>query len=96
MQCSGDMTLNREQFVKTIRSLGIVLDTVRLYELFSEHKSKHVSWEQFLESYIVVRNQKGSFKEVDKAVDLLEHEYNGRWEQLFVDLRQLGDVLSEN
>ena len=48
-----------------------------------------------MEAYLIHRNHKGSFKEVDKAVNLLDHEYNGRWEQLYKDLRELGDVLSE-
>ena len=54
-----------------------------------------MNWESFLEAYLIHRNHKGSFKEVDKAVNLLDHEYNGRWEQLYKDLRELGDVLSE-
>ena len=54
-----------------------------------------MSWENFLQAYIALRNHKGSFKEVDTAINLLDHEYNGRWELLYKDLRELGDVLSE-
>lgn len=54
-----------------------------------------MGWEQFLEAYMGLRNSKGSFKEVDVAVNLLDKEYNGRWELLFKDLTELGDLLTD-
>ena len=34
VQCSEDNTLTRDQFVKTIRSLGIVVDSYQLLTIF--------------------------------------------------------------
>ena len=41
-----------------------------------------MDWETFLHAYIGLRNHKGSYKEVDTALVLLDREYNGRWEKL--------------
>lgn len=54
-----------------------------------------MSWEAFLEVYIELRNSKGSYKEVDAAIGLLDREYNGRWELFFKDLKEIGDVLTD-
>ena len=54
-----------------------------------------MDWEVFLQAYVALRNHKGSFKEVDTAITMLDREYNGRWQQLYDDLVEIGDVLSQ-
>lgn len=81
-----DYTLTHEGFSKTIRSLGIIIKSGTLYDIFDPKKGKRMTWEGFLEVYIGLRNSKGSFKEVDAAIKLLDKSYNGRWDQLFEDL----------
>lgn len=49
----------------------------------------------YLEAYVNLRSHKGSFKEVDTAIGMLDKEYKGRWEMLYRDLKTLGDVLNE-
>ena len=45
-----------------------------------------MNWYQFIDAYLGLRNNKGSYKEVDTAIGLLDREYKGKWEQLDRDL----------
>jgi hypothetical protein len=40
------------------------------------------------------RHLKGSYNELASAVYGLDEEYKGNWDELFIDLKKLGDVLS--
>ncbi len=71
---SSNYMLNYDSFIKTMRSLGIVVKTSTLYDAYWEKKDseKNLNWEAFLEIYLSLRNYKGSFKEVDTAINLLD------------------------
>lgn len=67
-------TLSYESYIKVMRSLGVVVKTSTLYDSYWDKKNKDnvLTWENFLEAYLSLRNYKGSFKEVDTAVNLLD------------------------
>ncbi len=88
-------TLARENFVRLLRSLGIVSKTVQLYEQFSNFGTKTITWEEFLKVYLNVRTQKGSYNELNHALTELNKEYRGDWDYLEEDLMMIGDVLTE-
>jgi Ca2+-binding EF-hand superfamily protein len=87
--------LKYECFIKVLRALGLVVKNKVAYERFMSRKEKEIGWEGFLEIYCEFRNYKGSYKEVETAVNELDKEYKGHWELLMRDLTELGDVLSE-
>jgi hypothetical protein len=69
-----------------LRSLGIIVKNKIAYEKFVSKKEEEINWEMFLEIYCEFRNFKGSYKEVETAVNKLDKEYKGHWELLMKDL----------
>lgn len=74
--------MDREQFVRLLRSLGIVSKTTVLYEQFEMFRARTIGWEQFLRAYLNVRTQKGSYHELNHALNELDKEYRGDWDCL--------------
>ena len=54
-----------------------------------------MTWEEFIYQYILLRNHKGSYNELNHALTALDKEYVGNWDQLEMDLKEIGDVLTE-
>lgn len=62
INAEADLTLTKNNFAVTLRSLGIVMKTAHIYQIFEESELERMSWQAFLQAYIALRNHKGSYK----------------------------------